>query len=878
MTNKYMTSDQIRQQFFDFFQEMGHRIVSSSPIVVKDDPTLMFTNAGMNQFKDYFLGSKSPEYSRIADTQKCLRVSGKHNDLEEVGRDSYHHTMFEMLGNWSFGDYFKKEAIAWAWELLTVRYGLDPGRLYVSVFKGDPSENLLPDEEAANIWKQHVPADRVLYFDKKDNFWEMGDTGPCGPCSEIHVDLRPDSERVKTPGHTLVNQDDPLVIEIWNLVFIQFNRKSDGSLHPLPSKHVDTGLGFERLCMALQNKTSNYDTDIFLPFIQYLEKFTGISYTGSYRHDAHSDIAMRVIVDHLRAVSFTIADGELPSNTGAGYVIRRILRRAVRYGYSFLGRKEPFIYTMVPLLSDRFSHVFPELNAQLDFIQKVIMEEEKSFLRTLEGGLKRLDQIQIEDGVISGSIAFELYDTYGFPIDLTRLIAEEKNWKVDEVGFTEALNEQKQRSRADAKRQAGDWVVIKKEGSTHFVGYDQLKVDETRILRYRLLEEKGKMVFQIILEVTPFYPEGGGQVGDTGYLISGEEKIRVLDTVKENDLIILVVNSLPSDPSLHLIAMVDAEKRHLTEKNHTATHLLHAALREVLGDHVHQRGSLVKEDYLRFDFSHFQKMTEEEIQKVESIVNAKIIENIQRKEDRKIPISEAKAAGAMMLFGEKYGEEVRMITFDPHFSVELCGGCHVSATGQIGLCKITSEGAIAAGIRRIEAITGLTAFELFQNLYAERTFIRDLVKTPTPSAVPAIEQLIQDNKQLKKEIDQLKSLKAGLLKDELKEKVKRVNGMNLITAKLRDTDANTAKTMAFNLGQELDNAIILLGLDHAEKPMLMLFISKELTNQYHAAKIIKELAIHIQGGGGGQPFFATAGGSDPKGLDAALQELERILS
>ena len=878
MTNKYMTSDQIRQQFFDFFQEKEHRIVASSPIVVKDDPTLMFTNAGMNQFKDYFLGTKSPEFSRIADTQKCLRVSGKHNDLEEVGRDSYHHTMFEMLGNWSFGDYFKKEAIAWAWELLTLRYGLNPERLYASVFKGDPSENLKPDEEAASIWKQYINADRVLYFDKKDNFWEMGDSGPCGPCSEIHIDLRPDSEREKIPGHALVNQDDPMVVEIWNLVFIQYNRKADGSLHPLPSKHVDTGMGFERLCMALQNKTSSYDTDIFLPFIQYLEKYTGISYTGSYKHDAHSDIAMRVIVDHLRAVSFTIADGELPSNTGAGYVIRRILRRAVRYGYSFLGRKEPFIHTMVPLLSDRFSHVFPELNAQLDFIQKVIMEEEKSFLRTLEGGLKRLDQIQIEDGVISGTIAFELYDTFGFPIDLTRLIAEEKNWKVDEVGFTESLNEQKERSRADAKRQAGDWVVIKKEGSPHFVGYDHLKVDETRILRYRLLEEKGKTVYQIILEMTPFYPEGGGQVGDTGFLISGEEKIRVVDTVKENDLIIQVVNSLPSDPSLPLIAMVDAEKRHLTEKNHTATHLLHSALREVLGDHVQQRGSLVKEDYLRFDFSHFQKMTEEEIRKVESIVNAKIIENIQRKEDRRISISDAKAAGAMMLFGEKYGEEVRMITFDPHFSVELCGGCHVSSTGQIGSCKITSEGAIAAGIRRIEAITGVKAFERFQNLDAEMTEIRDLVKTPNPSPVPAIAQLIQENKHLKKEIEQLKLLKAKLLKDELKETVKRINGMNLITAKLTDTDANTAKTLAFNLGQELENAIILLGIDHAEKPMLILYIAKELTNQYHAAKIIKDLAAHIQGGGGGQPFFATAGGSNPRGLDAALQELERILS
>ncbi len=872
-----MTSSEIRQKFFDFFQEKNHKIVPSAPIVVKNDPTLMFTNAGMNQFKDYFLGTKTPDWKRIADTQKCLRVSGKHNDLEEVGRDSYHHTMFEMLGNWSFGDYFKKEAIEWAWELLTDRFGLDPERLFVSVFQGNKEENLEPDDEAASYWKQFVAEDKVLYFDKKDNFWEMGDTGPCGPCSEIHIDLRTEADREKIPGRLLVNQDHPEVIEIWNLVFIQYNRKADGSLETLPEKHVDTGMGFERLTMALQGKISSYDTDIFSPFIQYLEEQTGIQYTYSYQDDAMTDISMRVIADHLRAVSFTIADGELPSNMGAGYVIRRILRRAVRYGYSFLNQNEPFLNKMLPLIADQLGDVFPEIKAQKDFVQKVILEEEKSFLRTLEDGLKRLDHILVQNNTLEGELVFELYDTYGFPIDLTRLIASEKGWIIDEEGFSTALNVQKERSRADARRETGDWIVIRPAMTIEFAGYDKLEVKDAHILRYRTLKEKGKNIFQLVINKTPFYPEGGGQVGDTGILYAGEEVLQVLDTVRENDLIIHIVDKLPSHPEIPLRGKVDEVKRKKTEANHTATHLMHAALRQVLGNHVQQRGSLVKDDYFRFDFSHFQKMSDDEIRAVEKLVNEKIMENIIRKEDRNIPINEARKSGAMMLFGEKYGEEVRMITFDPSFSVELCGGCHVESTGKIGLFKIISESAIAAGVRRIEAISGMKAIEYLQNFEMEINKIKDLLKTPLPTPTPVIEQILHDNKVYKKELEKYKQTEAQSLKEQIKSSAIPHNGFQVIATRVNALDSKTAKTLAFNLGQEMENAVILFGLEEEGKPILQLYISQGLTHQLHAGKMIKELAKEINGGGGGQAFFATAGGNDASGLDRVFEKLKNLL-
>lgn len=872
-----MTSSEIRQKFFDFFQEKNHKIVPSAPIVIKNDPTLMFTNAGMNQFKDYFLGTKAPDWKRIADTQKCLRVSGKHNDLEEVGRDSYHHTMFEMLGNWSFGDYFKKEAIEWAWELLTDCYGLDPERLFVTVFQGNKEENLEPDDEAAFIWKQFVAEDKVLFFDKKDNFWEMGDTGPCGPCSEIHIDLRSETDRAKIPGRLLVNQDHPEVIEIWNLVFIQYNRKANGLLETLPEKHVDTGMGFERLTMALQGKISSYDTDIFSPFIQYIEKLTGIQYTYSYQDNAMTDISMRVIADHLRAVSFTIADGELPSNIGAGYVIRRILRRAVRYGYSFLGQNAPFLNKMVPLIAGQLGDVFPEIKAQQNFVQKVILEEEKSFLRTLEDGLKRLEQIQVHNNLLEGEWVFELYDTYGFPIDLTRLIASERGWRIDEDGFRAALNIQKERSRADSRRETGDWIVIQPAMTIEYSGYDEMEVEDAFILRYRTLKEKGRNIFQLVINKTPFYPEGGGQVGDTGVLYSDEEVLHVLDTVRENELIIHIVDKLPTHPEIPLKGKVDDVKRKRTEANHTATHLMHAALRQVLGNHVQQRGSLVKDDYLRFDFSHFQKMSHDEIRKVEKLVNEKIMENIIRKEDRNIPIEEARKSGAMMLFGEKYGEEVRMITFDPLFSVELCGGCHVESTGKIGLFKIISESAIAAGVRRVEAISGMKAIEYLLEFEMEINKIKDLVKTPLPSPTPVIEQILYENKVYKKELEKYKQTEAQSMKEKIKSSAIQHNGFQVIATRVDALDSKTAKTLAFNLGQEMENAVILFGMEEDGKPILQLYISQGLTHQLHAGKMIKELAREIKGGGGGQAFFATAGGSDSSGLDRVFEKLHELL-
>jgi alanyl-tRNA synthetase len=873
-----MNANQIRQKFFDFFESKNHKIVPSAPLVVKDDPTLMFTNAGMNQFKDYFLGDKTPEVRRMADTQKCLRVSGKHNDLEEVGRDSYHHTMFEMLGNWSFGDYFKKEAIDWAWELLTKEYGLDPDRIYATVFEGDTNQGLGKDEEAAKIWEAHLPKDHILYCGKEDNFWEMGEVGPCGPCSELHIDLRPQEEREKIDGATLVNVDDPMVIEIWNLVFIQFNRKADRSLHDLPAKHIDTGMGFERLCMAMQGKYSNYDTDIFSPFISYIEEKSGVIYQGKYENAPMSDIAMRVLVDHLRAVSFTIADGVLPSNTGAGYVIRRILRRAVRYYYSALNINEPFLHSMVMMLAEKFENVFPELKAQNDFVSKVILEEEKSFLRTLAGGLKRIETIQVENNHLDGRQAFELYDTYGFPIDLTRLIAEEKGWTLDEQGFEIALSEQKERARTDAKRETGDWITILDENDVDFVGYDKHHVLDARIIKHRTLSQKGKPIYQLVLNKTPFYAEGGGQVGDTGYLKIGEETIKVVDTKKENNLIIHYVNKLPSQMEGSLEAIIDSSKRALTENNHTATHLLHAALNEVLGNHIQQKGSLVKDSYLRFDFSHFQRMTDEEVVLVETIVNQKIRDNIKLEEHRSISIEEAKNSGATMLFGEKYGDFVRMITFNENFSRELCGGCHVDHTGKIGLFKITSEAGVSAGVRRIEAITANCA-EIYVNEKIDTLGkIKNLFKG-TKDIHKSVVDMQDENKTLRKEIEALMASQAGNMKDDLVNAALEINGVKLVTQKLQGIDNKTAKTLAHNIANDLGEAVILFGLIDGDKVQLMLLISDSLTKSkdLHAGNIIRELAKEVGGGGGGQPFFATAGGKNPKGLENAFVKLKELL-
>ena len=873
-----MTAQEIRQRFLDFFASKAHKIVPSAPIVSKNDPTLMFTNAGMNQFKDFFLGNKIPDARRVADTQKCLRVSGKHNDLEEVGRDSYHHTMFEMLGNWSFGDYFKEEAIAWAWELLTKEYGLDPDRLYVSVFRGDTSENLEPDLEAKEFWKKWISEDRILLFDKKDNFWEMGDTGPCGPCSEIHVDLRSDADRAKKDARELVNNDDPEVVEIWNLVFIQFNRRADGTLEELPEKHVDTGMGFERLTMALQGKRSNYETDIFQPSIHFIEQASGKPYTNSYGPDAKSDIAMRVVCDHIRAVAFAIADGQLPSNTGAGYVIRRILRRAVRYYYSFLDIREPFLYRLIPLLADAFGVVFPELKAQSSQVANIIQGEETSFLHTLENGLRRIDTIEPVNGQIRGEDAFELYDTYGFPIDLTRLIASEKGLTIDEPGFEKALAAQKARSRAAAHKQVGDWVVVREGESNEFVGYDKLDVEKAQILKYRTVRVKNADQYQIVLDVTPFYAQSGGQAGDTGTLKVGDDWLQVLDTVKENDLIIHVVDQLPEKPEARVRALVERTRRQATAQNHSATHLMHAALHHVLGTHALQKGQDVDAGRLRFDFSHFQKMTDEEIARVEAMVNEKIRENIQLEEDRNVPIDAARESGAMMLFGEKYGEQVRVITFDRNFSRELCGGTHVPATGEIGLFKILSEGAVAAGIRRIEAVTAEKAQAYVEGEMAELNEIRALFKSPLHPA-KNVANLIEENKALRKEIEKLLATQAGSLKDDLKAQIESIGGVNFLAAQVPLADSNALKSLAYQLEEEMGNAVVVLGAVVGDKPQLLIAISKSLTESkgLHAGNMVRELAKHIQGGGGGQPFFATAGGKDVSGLEKALTAARGML-
>ncbi|MEO1625251.1 MAG: alanine--tRNA ligase [Bacteroidota bacterium] len=872
-----MTAQEIRQQFLDFFASKQHRIVPSAPIVNKDDPTLMFTNAGMNQFKDFFLGNRIPETRRVADTQKCLRVSGKHNDLEEVGIDSYHHTMFEMLGNWSFGDYFKQEAINWAWELLTQQYKLDSDRLYVSVFEGDKGDGLDADEEAVEYWKKHLPEDRILRFDKKDNFWEMGETGPCGPCSEIHIDLRSEEERAKVDGRSLVNQDHPEVIEIWNLVFIQFNRKADRSLEELPEKHIDTGMGFERLCMAIQQKKSNYDTGVFAPFIQWVEKESGKTYGGSYELSAKSDIAMRVVVDHIRAVAFAIADGQLPSNTGAGYVIRRILRRAVRYYYSFLDVTEPMLCKMIPLLAEAFQNVFPELAAQQEQITTIIRGEERLFLNTLSNGLSRFEALEAADGKIDGRSAFELYDTYGFPIDLTRLLAAEKGWSIDEEGFAKALEEQKARSRKDAQKEVGDWHVLS-DASCVFVGYDHLSVADARVTKYRTIKVKKKDQFQLVLDRTPFYAESGGQVGDCGWLQFGEEKIRVFDTQKENDLIIHIVEKFPAEMELAAHANVNAPQRTATSQNHSATHLMHAALHHVIGEHALQKGQDVNHDRLRFDFSHFEKMSREQLDQVEQMVNQKIRQNIALEERRDVPIEEARQMGAMMLFGEKYGDKVRVITFDADFSRELCGGTHVQASGEIGLFKILSEGAVAAGIRRIEAVTGYKAEQFVKGELDELRAVRSLFKGQN-QLVRQVEGLQEENKQLRKELEKMMAAQASGLKNELIGKKESVNGINLITSRLPLNDSKAIKTLAYQLEQEVGDALIVFGAEIKGKPQLMITISENLIKEkeLHAGTMIRELAKEIKGGGGGQAFFATAGGKDASGLDKALDKVRQLL-
>ncbi|MBK1438945.1 alanine--tRNA ligase [Parapedobacter sp. ISTM3] len=865
-----MTSREIREAFLAFFNDKGHQIVPSAPVVIKNDPTLMFTNAGMNQFKDIFLGEAQALYPRVADTQRCLRVSGKHNDLEEVGIDTYHHTLFEMLGNWSFGDYFKKEAITWSWELLTEVYKLDKDRLYVTIFEGDPADGLPKDEEAYNFWSAIIAEDRILLGNKKDNFWEMGDIGPCGPCSEIHVDCRPDAERQTVDGRTLVNADHPQVIEIWNLVFMQFNRQKDGSLKPLPAKHVDTGMGFERLVRVIQGKASNYDTDVFRPIINYIAERAGVSYGANEQ----TDIAMRVMADHIRAISFTIADGQLPSNNKAGYVIRRILRRAVRYAYTFLHFKEPFLHELVPLLAKQFEGVFDELSAQQEFVQKVVLEEEQSFLRTLVTGVQRFENY-IGNGdakMIDGGFAFELYDTYGFPIDLTGLLAREKGWTVDMQGFQQALEAQKSRSRAATAVDTGDWVVLREEDQVDFVGYDQLTC-HTEILKYRKISTKGVDQYQLVLAKTPFYAEGGGQMGDTGVLIVADtgEQLAITDTKKEHGLIVHFTPHLPTDLSATLVAKVDVAKRRETEGNHSATHLLHAALKQVLGTHVNQKGSLVNAEYLRFDFSHFAKVSEEELLQIERIVNAKIRENIPLKEERDVPFQQAVDAGVTALFGEKYGDRVRVITFDDQFSKELCGGTHVRATGQIGFFKIVAESAVAAGVRRIEAITGSRAEQFIYEQIDIVSKFKELLNNPK-DFVKALSKVVDENSHLKKEIERTVAERALSLKQDLAAKVVPVNGVNFLAEKIDVPNADAVKTLAYALKGYVDNLFLVLGTVIGDKPGLTVVISDNLVSDrgWNAGVIVRELAREIQGGGGGQPFYATAGGKDASGLDRAL--------
>ena len=866
-----MKSIEVRQQFLDFFAEKTHTIVPSAPMVIKDDPTLMFTNAGMNPFKEYFLGNAKPVAQRIADTQKCLRVSGKHNDLEEVGIDTYHHTFFEMLGNWSFGDYFKKEAIEWAWELLTEVYKIDPSKLYVTIFEGAAEEQIEKDTEAFEIWKTLLPEDRILLGNKKDNFWEMGDQGPCGPCSEIHVDLRSEGEKQKTPGAALVNQDHPHVVEVWNLVFIEFNRKADGTLEKLPQKHIDTGMGFERLCMVLQNKTSNYDTDVFTPLIREIESLTKTTYWKSET----TDRAIRVVADHLRTVYFAIADGQLPSNNGAGYVIRRILRRAIRYGFTFLNQKEPFIFHLVQTLSKQLGKAFPELIKEQQLAFNVIREEEASFLKTLDQGLLLLETLlkNAKNKEIDGIKAFELYDTFGFPFDLTALIASERGYTVDEKGFKSAMETQKARSRAAAATKSGDWVILKEDDAEEFVGYDHLKT-QIKITRYRKMSSaKEGDFYQLVFNLTPFYPEGGGQVGDKGYLESPNGDVcYILNTKKENNLIVHQTKTIPDQLTGIFTAVVDEKQRKRTSCNHTATHLMHQALRTVLGTHVEQKGSMVHSGMFRFDFSHFAKMTSEELTAVEQFVNARINEQIALQEDRNTPYQKAIERGAIALFGEKYGDTVRTIQFGR--SIELCGGTHVQNTSEIWHFKILGESAVASGVRRIEAITGDAVKTYFETQSELLEQVNQLLKQ-NQDPLKAIESIQQENNTLKKEIAALAKIKINALKNALKEAAKEVQGVSFI-AKEVDLDAQGMKDLSFDLGADLDRVILVLGSNKTGKPLLSCYISKSIVAEFNkdAGAIIRKLGTHIQGGGGGQAFYATAGGKNTKGLGAALAAAE----
>ena len=866
-----MKVSEIREQFFTFFASKGHEIVPSAPMVVKNDPTLMFTNAGMNQFKDYFLGNAVPKNPRVANSQKCLRVSGKHNDLEEVGVDTYHHTMFEMLGNWSFGDYFKQEAIEWAWELLTDVYKIPKDKIYVTVFEGDTADKVPKDQESYDIWKKYIDEDRIILASKKDNFWEMGDTGPCGPCTEIHVDLRSKTEREIIDGKTLVNYDHPQVIEIWNNVFMQFNRKADGSLEPLPATHVDTGMGLERLAMALQGKTSNYDTDLFQTLIQHMEKVSSTKYGVS----EETDIALRVIADHVRAIAFSIADGQLPSNTGAGYVIRRILRRAVRYGYQTLGLKEPFLCDLSVVLGEVMGDPFVELLNQKELVQKVIREEEVSFFRTLEQGLKRIETIIIstkkaEQEVIDGTAIFELYDTYGFPVDLTSLIARENGLSIDEEAFNVELQKQKDRSRAATALETDDWVQVRSDLTVEFVGYDNLITNVT-LVKYRKVSQKQKIFYQLVFDQTPFYPEGGGQVGDSGTIEAFGEKVFIFDTKKENNLIIHLSEKLPSDVSAEFTATVNPTNRELSACNHSATHLLHHALRTVLGTHVEQKGSLVNPEYLRFDFSHFSKVTDEELAKVEEMVISAIRNNVPLDERRNVPMESAQQMGAMALFGEKYGDAVRVIKFGE--SVELCGGTHVESTGKIGLFKIVSEAAVAAGVRRIEAITSVTAENYFKEKAEKLDAIALTLKNPK-DIIKAVEDLQAKNNQLTKEIEQLQKEKAIAVKGELKNKIVALDGVNFLGTVI-PLDGGSIKDILFQLKGEVDNFFGVIGGNEGDKCTISIIAADSVISSkgINAGNLVREVSKHIQGGGGGQPFFATAGGKNPSGLEAAIKEV-----
>jgi len=921
-----MDSATIRQEFLKFFESKGHQIVPSAPLVLKNDASLLFTNSGMVQFKDFFLGNSVSKYKRIADTQKCLRVSGKHNDLEDVGFDTYHHTMFEMLGNWSFGDYFKKEAISWAWELLTEVYKLPKDRLYVSVYGGDNDDNQPIDQEAFDLWKEFVNEDRIILGNKKDNFWEMADVGPCGPCSEIHVDLRPEHEIKLKAGRDLVNGDHPQVVEIWNLVFMEFERSwrperggssevtkfdlSSGSgdkkgreklrseltiLKPLPAKNVDTGMGFERLCMAIQAKTSNYETDVFGPLIAFIALHAKVKYGA----DTKTDIAIRVMADHIRAVAFTIADGQLPSNTGAGYVIRRILRRAVRYGFSNLGFKDPFFHRLVPLLALQFRDVFPELHKQMDYVTNVVHEEEKSFLRTLDLGIKRYDtffnapvgigvpRLGIHEPksweqnrmlrIVPGDFAFELYDTFGFPLDLTSLIAREKRFDVDVKGFQMEMGKQKSRSKSAAVKETGEWVLIGDDAKSEFIGYDHL-TSTSRIIKFRKVKQKNKELFQLVLDKTPFYAESGGQVGDTGVIESANEKIFVVDTKKENDLIIHLTEILPEKLEGEFYVSVNESKRRLSMSNHSATHLLHAALRIVLGKHVEQKGSLVNEKILRFDFSHFAPMTDGEIAKVESIVNEKIRANIQLNEQRNVPIAQAKSLGAMALFGEKYGEFVRVITFDPMFSVELCGGTHIPATGNIGMFKIVSESSVAAGVRRIEAVTSEGAQEYVNGSLALLDELNTLMKNPKdPGAF--LQTLIEEKHSLEKKLEAFYQQLANQIKDGLALKAIKSNAHTLILEKVSLPNADALKNVAYGLRNQFDDLLMVLAAEIDNKPQVAVMIGEKLeaSKKFHAGNMVKELAKEIDGGGGGQPFYATAGGKNLNGLDAVIEKAKELI-